>query len=215
MKQLDKFLSQAFQAFDDGQLDEAERLYRECLTLSDGDLADEMRSLDGLGFTLALKERFAESLVCYKRVLEIAQIEQNVSDEAIALHQIAMVYRMEKDFGRALKVFTQEKNLRENLLPVDFAGFSANAYEFGVIALAENRVSESGRYFDEALLHGQKAQDMMCVGCAQRGRGHYFKAIEKIKDAADAFSKSISAFEKVGEVKGAEEVRLMRRELCR
>ncbi|WP_318617833.1 tetratricopeptide repeat protein [Sporosarcina sp. YIM B06819] len=214
MTQFDNTYSEAFQLFDNGQLEEAETLYRECLYLSDNDLEKEMRSLHGLGFTLAMQERFAESLDCYKRVLAISQIKQNVSDEAIAYHQIGMVYRLEKDYAQALQAFGQEKELRERLLPEDFIGFSANAYEFGIIALAENRLSESKRFFEEALHQGQQANDLMCIACAQRGKGQYFVANGEIDNAAEAFSMSISAFEQAGVENAAQEVRLMRQEFC-
>ena len=94
-------------------------------------------------------------------------------------------------------------------MPDHHVGFSANAYELGLIALLEGRLDDSQIKFDEALKYAELAQDWMCVGCALRGKGQYHAVVGNGDEAKKSFLGSIEAFDKIGELKGAEEVRKM------
>ena len=120
-----------------------------------------------------------------------------------------MVYRMEQNYDVAQKFFIQEKDLLERELPDHHVGFSANAYEFGLIALLEDRLDDSKIQFDGALKHAELAQDFMCIGCALRGLGRYYAVVGNRDEAKKSFLGSIEAFNKIGELKGAKEVREM------
>lgn len=204
----EELLTIAFQLFDEGKLEEAEQLYRKCL-LELKHIDDEKTALHGLGFTLACKGDFEEAVYCYETLLTMAKKEGNHFDEAIALHQVGMVYRMAMNFERAVDFFLQEKELRENKLPDHHVGFSANAYELGFIALLEKRLDESEKYFDEAINYGEKADDQMCIGCALRGKGQYLEEIGNHNGAQKAYLLSMTAFEKAGDSRGVEEVGVM------
>lgn len=201
----EELLTTAFRLFDEGKLEAAEQLYRRCM-LEPKHNDDEKTALHGLGFTLACKGDFDEAVYCYEKLLTMAKKEGNHFDEAIALHQIGMVYRMALNFAEALKFFVQEKELRENKLPDHHVGFSANAYELGFIALLEKRLDESGRHFDEALKYGVKADDQVCIGCALRGKGQYLVEIGNHKDAQKVYIRSMKAFEEADDTRGVEEV---------
>lgn len=205
MKEL---LALAFQHFDDGKLKEAEQLYRQCLS-EVVHHEDEKESLHGLGFTLAMKGTFKEAVDCYEKLLTMAESEGNFVDEAIALHQIGMVYRIEMNFTKSLEFFRREKELREKKLPDHHVGFSANAYEFGLIALLEKRMDESESHFEEALVQGEIAEDLICIACALRGKGQYFEVLGNRENAKNSFLLSIEAFEKAGDSRGAVQVREM------
>ncbi|GEN83350.1 hypothetical protein SLU01_16620 [Sporosarcina luteola] len=201
-------LERAVQLFEEDRFEEAEKIFHERL-LKVSDEQEEQYILHWLGFTLAMKGVYTEARDCYERLLLTAKEEEDLFDEAIALHQLGMVYRLEKNYQKSLDLFTQEKELWEKEMPNHHVGFSANAYELGLIALLENRLDDSSRHFDEALRRAELADDWMCIGCAMRGKGQYFEAVKELEKAKRAFLGSIEAFEKVGETKGAREVRGM------
>ena len=203
-------LERAFRLFEEDRFEEAETIYRECLSSAVNE-EEEENVLHGLGFTLAMKGEFGEARDCYEKLLLRARVDENHLNEAIALHQIGMVYRMEKNYGVALEFFIQEKELWEREMPDHHVGFSANAYELGLIALLEERLEDSEIQFDEALEHAELAQDFMCIGCALRGQGQYYAAVGNRDKAKKSFLGSIEAFDKIGELKGADEVRKMMR----
>lgn len=200
-------LTEAFKAFDAENWSEAEQLYRRAIKEAEGQNERYLNNaLHMLAFTLAMKEAFRESLLLYERLLAKAQ---NASDEAIALHQIGMVYRMEKKYDKAIASFNKEKKLRVNSLRHDYVGFSANSYEFGQIAFEKEELQEAFTHFTEALDYGKSAYDQICIGCAHRGLGTYFDKVGAQNKAMQSFEKSISAFEEAGDSGGAEQVRGM------
>lgn len=206
-------LTEAFRLFYEERFDEAEQLYRACLSEAEEGSQDAKTALHGLGFTLSMKGEYIEAFACYENLLLSAIKEQNHLSEAVALHQIGMVCRMNNDYALAKDYFQREKNVREQSLLDDHIGFSANAYEFGLIALHENRLEESLQYFNESIEQGNLAKDHMCIACAYRGKGQYYEAAENKDEAKESFQKSVHHFLEAGDEKGAAEVQEMIRSL--
>lgn len=208
--QIKVLLANAFEKFDSEEWDTAEDLYRKGMQLADG--KDERllnNCIHGLAFTLALKGNFQEAHLLYKKLLKDAQNNQDISEEAIALHQIGMVYRMEKKFNRAIEIFTEEKQLREEKLPNDFVGFSANAYELGIIALEMEEFEQTISYLTKALENGCLANDPICMACAHRGMGEYYQRSGNVYESKIHFQQSIELFEQSGDERGVASVRLL------
>lgn len=205
MVEMKKLLAVAFKAFEEENwwLD-AEQLYRRAI--KEAKEFDEQYlndTLHMLAFTLAMKKEFPESRSIYEQLLSVAT---NDSDKAIVLHQIGMVYRLEKQYDKAIESFSKEKILREKSLQNDFVGFSANAYEFGFIALERDQFKQAFTYFSQALEHGKAADDLICIACAYRGLGSYYAQAEEEIKAIESFRSSISAFEEARDSIGAEKV---------
>lgn len=201
-------LGEAFRLFDVGELEESESIYRQCLEQAEN-REDEQSALHGLGFALAMKEEWPEALACYEKLHSWAMEERNITDEAIALHQIGMVHRMRGAYDLAGEAFTQELAQRNEKLPEDHVGFSAVAYELGLLALTEKRIQEAFRYFEEALRQGELAGCGICIGCAHRGLGQTYNETMELKQSRTHFMRSAEAFEKGGDVRAAAEARSM------
>ena len=122
--------------------------------------------------------------------------------KAIAMHQIGMVYRMDRRYNDAFEMFSKEKKIRETSLNHDFVGFSANAYEFGQIMLEKEHFEQAFTYFRQALAYGETANDLICIACAKRGLGTYYARISDIENAKRYFKESISTFNGAGDIQG-------------
>lgn len=204
MEKMKKLLAVAFNAFEEENWLDAEQLYRkavkEAKEFEEHYLND---ALHMLAFTLAMKQEYPESRSIYEKLLGTAT---NDSDKAIILHQIGMVYRLERQYDKAIASFTKEKVLREKSLQNDSVGFSANAYEFGFIAMERAQLKLAFTYFSQALEHGMAADDLICIACAYRGLGTYYDKAEERNKAIQSFRSSISAFEETGDSIGARKV---------
>ncbi|QTD39663.1 tetratricopeptide repeat protein [Sporosarcina sp. Te-1] len=201
-------LGEAFRLFDAGELEESESLYRQCLDQA-RNKGDEQSALHGLGFVLAMKGKWSEALACYEELYSRATQDCNNIDQAIALHQIGMVHRMRGAYDLATEAFTQELAQRKVKLPEDHVGFSAVAYELGLLALTEKRIQEAFRYFEESLREGELAGCGICIGCAHRGLGQTYNETGELEQSRSHFMRSADAFEKGGDAPGAAEARSM------
>ena len=191
----------AFDAFEREDWTEAERLYRTQIANPE----QEEDAMHMLAFTLAMKNEFTEARTLYKELLRRAERQNHDESAATAMHQLAMVCRMEGDAAAARKWLERERTLRRDRLQDDHAGHSANAYEFGEAALIEGKLEEAIGAFRLALREGKKAGDDMCIACSWRGIGQ--ASVRFGHDPGPAYEQSIGAFRRAGDSKGEAEVR--------
>lgn len=194
-------MKEAFEAFEREDWTEAERLYRAHLA----DPEQKENAMHMLAFTLAMKKEYDGARALYEELLGRAEQHENDEAAAIAMHQLAMVCRMEGNAPTARKWLERERNLRRDRLPDDHAGHSANAYEFGEAALLGGNLEEAIGAFRLALREGKKAGDDVCIACAWRGIGQASTRFGH--DPRPAYEQSIAAFKRAGDAKGEEEVR--------
>ncbi|MEK5174335.1 tetratricopeptide repeat protein [Heyndrickxia sp. FSL W8-0496] len=136
MNKMNEKINQAFTYFDNGELDKAEQIYRECLREVQDKKSQEYRNiLHGLGYVKSHNNDFDGARKIYMELIEIAQSTLNKKFEAIALHQLGMVERLAKNFNEALLLFQNEQQMLEKYFPDFFVGMSANFYEQGMIFL--------------------------------------------------------------------------------
>jgi tetratricopeptide (TPR) repeat protein len=194
-------MNEAFEAFEREDWTEAERLYREQLSSPER----EENAIHMLAFTLAMKKEFNESRSLYEELLQRAEQQDRDAASAIAMHQLAMVCRLEGDAPAARKWLVRERALRRERLRDDHAGHSANAYEFGEAALLEGKLEEAIGAFRLALREGKKAEDDMCIACAWRGIGQ--ASVRFGHNPGPAYEQSLDAFRRAGDAKGEAEAR--------
>lgn len=204
MEHIEKLLNRAFLAFHEDRLDDAERLYREILSLDDEFAASS--AIYMLGFVKAHQGAFAESLQIYGDLLDAARGDGDRDYEAVLLHQIGMVHRLAEDYAAAEATFEAEMTLRHAHLADDALGFSAAFYEQGYIAFLGGDHARGVTLLNTALDYGNQADDPMCRGCALRGLGEIAEALGDREQARAHFLASASEFHAVDEEKGAEEV---------
>ena len=207
-------LKQAFLAFDQGNLSQAEQLYlfalQEFVRIKDENYKIAM---NGLAFTYSSQHQFNRARSLYQTLFRLAQYQKDLQWQAIALHQLGMVERLAENFSAAQKIFQDEYNFRLLHLPNDQAGFSANYYEQGYLHLKLGERSQAKQALISALEMAEQAADLMCLGCAHRGLGEVYLALSDRTTATAEFSLSLEAFEKIGDAIAASEVQTVLREL--
>ena len=153
------------------------------------------------------EENFDKALLACQRYIQLARKEQNAEQEHIGLHQLAMVYRSQGNFKKALELIEEEAKL----LAIDFSEdklkWSVNDYEQGYLRLQLGELESALHFMKRSLENALMTDDLIAQACAYRGLGEIY-ATSRITDLAEqAFMQSITAFEEAGDDIGANEVR--------
>ncbi|MCS6839479.1 MAG: tetratricopeptide repeat protein [Roseiflexus sp.] len=200
-------LHQASLAFDKGRYDEAERLYAAALAAgSSSERELYKKAAHGLAFAYCFRGKFDQARELYANLYRLVQEARDMPWQAIVLHQRGVVERMAGEFDRALAIFQEEYRFRASHLPDDLAGFAANLYEQGYILLKSGDAAHARMIMHRSLEIAQQANDAMCLGCAYRGLGEIYAALNERDQARVYFSLSEQAFRQAGDLIAAEEV---------
>lgn len=204
---MDPLFHQAFLAFDSGRYDEAERLYALALEKYPVSQYEQYRqAAHGLAFTCCFQNKFDQAREIYTNLYRVVQDAHDLRWQAIVLHQQGVVERMAGNFCEALSMFQKEYDFRSLHLPDDSAGFAANLYEQGYILLKLGDTAQALTIMYRSLDMAQQANDAMCLGCAYRGLGEIYAALDEHDQARTCFSLSGQAFEQAGDQVAAAEV---------
>lgn len=200
-------LHQAFLAFDNGRYDEAERLYAAALAACSTDRYEQYRQVaHGLAFTYCFQNKFDQARELYARLYRLVQEAHDVRWQAIVLHQQGVVERMAGNLGIAQALFREEYRFRLSYVPDDHAGFAANLYEQGYILFKSGNVAQARAIMHRSLEMAQQANDAMCQGCAYRGLGEIYAALNERDQARVFFLRGEQAFRQAGDRIAAEAV---------
>ncbi|MBZ0292665.1 MAG: tetratricopeptide repeat protein [Anaerolineae bacterium] len=208
---LDRLLQEAFHAFDNDRLDEAETLYRHCLhRLKDSDDTDTYHhALHMLAFVRSHQGDFDEARQIYQQLLDAARQREDQQAISINLHQLGMVERLAGQYIQAQQLFETEFQHLKTHLPDFNLGLSANAYERAYARLLQGDVVSAESVMMEALDYAEAGQDPVCKACALRGMGEIHLARQNKQQAQDYFAQSAAAFRMVGDDKAALQVEQM------
>ncbi|TIH99414.1 hypothetical protein FAJ39_07610 [Streptococcus suis] len=153
------------------------------------------------------KENFDKALLACQRYVQLARKEQNAEQEHIGLHQLAMVYRSQGDFKKALELIEEEATLLATEFSEDKLKWSVNDYEQGYLRLQLGELDSALHFMKRSLENALMTDDLIAQACAYRGLGEIY-ATNRITDLAEqAFMQSITAFEEADDDIGANEVR--------
>ncbi|WP_238139822.1 hypothetical protein [Streptococcus suis] len=153
------------------------------------------------------EENFDKALLACQRYVQLARKEQNAEQEHIGLHQLAMVYRSQGDFKKALELIEEEATLLATDFPEDKLKWSVNDYEQGYLRLQLGELKSALHFMKRSLENALMTDDLISQACAYRGLGEIY-ATSRITDLAEqAFMQSITAFEEADDDIGVEEVR--------
>ncbi|MEW4353647.1 hypothetical protein AB1I63_01930 [Streptococcus pneumoniae] len=195
-------LDQAWQAFIDGNILEAEQLVS-MLKMDDS----SSRSLKAY---LALeKENYQQAMDLYEQNRMEALFVNNHADLHVALHQQAMVAREMGECEHALDLIAQEEKIIQQHFSDDALRLSVNAYEQGYLRMKLGRSSEGLAYMEQSLGWSLKTDDWIAQACAYRGLGEIYQVLGNIEESKASFEKSLLLFRQAGDEIGAEEVEKM------
>ena len=199
-------MQQAYTAFDNGHLVQAEQLYRLVLQQAEAENKIYKSAVNGLAFTYSLQKDFERARELYRNLYKLVCLQNDRKWQAITLHQLGMVERLAGNFQKAQQLFQHEYEFRVLNLPDDLAGFSANYYEQGYVYLKLKFLTQAEQAMSEALKMALQAGDTMCLGCSYRGLGEVYVALGDFNRAKENFSLSIRVFEQLGDKIAALEV---------
>lgn len=207
---LQQLLENAFQAFDEDRLGEAETLYRHSLTripVTDGETYRNARHM--LAFVMSHQQAFDDARQIYQDLLADAHQRQDLMAISVNLHQLGMVERLASQYEQASRFFEAERQHLLQHLPDFSLGLSANAYERGYLQLLLGHPAVAESILQESLKFAEVANDAICTACALRGLGEVY-IIQRDKDRAQAcLSRSAALFRQQGDKKAVAEVNAM------
>ena len=122
------------------------------------------------------------------------------------LHQLAMIYRDQGDFHKALKLIEDEEKIIEEHFPNDNLKKAINNYEQGYVRLKLNNLNEALTFMNLSLEQSLETDDVISQACSYRGLGEIYLALEDKGLANTHFKRAIELFESVGEFEGIKEI---------
>ena len=198
-------MEQAWQLFMEGKIEQAKKLVEPDFSV---ETCTDYHLLNLMGYIYLEEKNYNDSLKIYQRYIDLARSENDLENEHIGYHQLAMVYRDLGEFQKALLYINLEMEIIQNNFPDDALKFSINYYEQGFLHLKLGELEHSENYMQKSLDFSLKTVDFIAQACAYRGMGEIYLA-QKSDKAQDYFYQSIQLFEKAEDKIGADEVRAL------
>ncbi|HFI0148652.1 TPA: tetratricopeptide repeat protein [Streptococcus suis] len=197
-------IDKAWEFFFEGKVLEAKQLLEKEYQV---ETCLEYEVLNLFAYLYLEEENFDKALLACQRYIQLARKEQNAEQEHIGLHQLAMVYRSQGNFKKALELIEEEATLLATDFSKDKLKWSVNDYEQGYLRLQLGELDSALHFMKRSLENALMTDDLIAQACAYRGLGEIY-ATNRITDLAEqAFIQSITAFEEAGDDIGVEEVR--------
>ncbi|HFI0077123.1 TPA: hypothetical protein ACGO3I_001003 [Streptococcus suis] len=157
---------------------------------------------------LYLEEKsFETALLACQRYLQLSRDKKDIEQEHIGLHQLAMVYRSQGNFKKALELIEEEAALLATDFSEDKLKWSINEYEQGYLRLQLGELESAQHFMKRSLENALMTDDLIAQACAYRGLGEIYATNTATTLAEQAFEQSITVFEEAGDDIGANEVR--------
>ena len=198
-------MEQAWQLFMEGKIEQAKKLVEPDFSV---ETCTDYHLLNLMGYIYLEEKNYNDSLRIYQRYIALARSKNDLENEHIGYHQLAMVYRDLGEFQKALLYINLEMEIIQNNFPDDALKFSINYYEQGFLHLKLGELKYAENHIQKSLDFALKTDDFITQACAYRGMGEIYLAQESDK-AQDYFYQSIQLFEKAEDKIGADEVRTL------
>ncbi|HEM4323043.1 TPA: tetratricopeptide repeat protein [Streptococcus suis] len=197
-------MDKAWEFFFEGKIVEAKQLLEKEYQV---ETCLDYAGLNLFAYLYIEEENFDKALLACQRYVQLARKEQNAEQEHIGLHQLAMVYRSQGDFKKALELIEEEATVLATEFSEDKLKWSVNDYEQGYLRLQLGELESALHFMKRSLENALMTDDLIAQACAYRGLGEIY-ATSRITDLAkQAFMQSITAFEEADDDIGVEEVR--------
>ena len=198
-------MEQAWQLFMEGKIEQAKKLVEPDFSV---ETCTDYHLLNLMGYIYLEEKNYNNSLKIYQRYIDLARSKNDLENEHIGYHQLAMVYRDLSEFQKTLLYINQEMEIIQNNFPNDALKLSINYYEQGFLHLKLGELEYAENHMQKSLDFALKTDDFIAQACAYRGMGEIYLDQESDK-AQDYFYQSIQLFEKAEDKIGADEVRTL------
>ena len=193
----------AWDLFLEGKTSEAKKLVEQDFSI---DTCTDFSLLNLIGYLLLAEKDYASCTRIFEKYILLAQQNEDKEHEHIGLHQLAMIYREQGNFHKALKLIENEEEIIEEHFPNDNLKKAVNNYEQGYLRLKLNNLNEALTFMNLSLEQSLETDDVISQACSYRGLGEIYLALEDKGLANTHFKRAIELFESVGEFEGVKEI---------
>ena len=193
----------AWDLFLEGKTSEAKKLVEQDFSI---DTCTDFSLLNLMGYLLLAEKDYASCTHIFEKYILLAQQNEDKEHEHIGLHQLAMIYREQGNFHKALKLIENEEEIIEEHFPNDNLNKAINNYEQGYLRLKLNNLNEALTFMNLSLEQSLETDDVISQACSYRGLGEIYLALEDKGLANTHFKRAIELFESVGEFEGVKEI---------
>ena len=193
----------AWDLFLEGNILEAKKLVEQDFSI---DTCTDFSLLNLMGYLLLAEKDYASCTRIFEKYILLAQQNEDKEHEHIGLHQLAMIYREQGNFHKALKLIENEEEIIEEHFPNDNLNKAINNYEQGYLRLKLNNLNEALTFMNLSLEQSLETDDVISQACSYRGLGEIYLALEDKGLANTHFKRAIELFESVGEFEGVKEI---------
>ena len=193
----------AWDLFLEGKTSEAKKLVEQDFSI---DTCTDFSLLNLMGYLLLAEKDYASCTHIFEKYILLAQQNENKEHEHIGLHQLAMIYRDQGNFHKALKLIEDEKKIVEEHFPNDNLKKAVNNYEQGYVRFKLNNLDEALIFMNLSLEQSLETDDVICQACGYRGLGEIYLALKDTELSNRHFKRAIELFESVGEFEGIKEI---------
>ena len=193
----------AWDLFLEGKTLEAKKLVEQDFFI---DTCTDFSLLNLMGYLLLAEKDYASCTRIFEKYILLAQQNEDKEHKHIGLHQLAMIYREQGNFHKALKLIENEEEIIEEHFPNDNLKKAVNNYEQGYLRLKLNNLDEALTFMNLSLEQSLETDDVISQACSYRGLGEIYLALEDKGLANTHFKRAIELFESVGEFEGIKEI---------
>ena len=196
-------LDTAWDLFLEGKASEAKKLVEQDFSI---DTCTDFSLLNLMGYLLLAEKDYASCTHIFEKYILLAQQNEDKENEHIGLHQLAMIYREQGDFHKALKLIEDEEKIVEEYFPNDNLKKAVNNYEQGYVRFKLNNLDEALTFMNLSLEQSLRTDDVISQACSYRGLGEIYLAFGDTQLANMHFEKAIELFKSVDESEGIKEI---------
>ena len=193
----------AWDLFLEGKISEAKKLVEQDFSI---DACTDFSLLNLMGYLLLAEKDYVSCTHIFEKYILLAQLNEDKENEHIGLHQLAMIYREQGNFHKALKLIKDEEKIIEEHFPNDNLKKAVNNYEQGYVRFKLNNLDEALTFMNLSLEQSLETDDVISQACCYRGLGEIYLALEDTELSNRHFKRAIELFESVGEFEGIKEI---------
>ena len=189
-------INTAWDLFLEGKTSEAKKLVEQDFSI---DTCTDLSLLNLMGYLFLAEKDYSLCIQIFEKYIMLAQENEDKENEHIGLHQLAMIYRGQGDFHKALKLIEDEEKIVEEHFPNDNLKKAVNNYEQGYVRFKLNNLDEALTFMNLSLEQSLRTDDVISQACSYRGLGEIYLAFGDTQLANMHFEKAIEIFKSVDE----------------
>lgn len=196
-------INTAWDLFLEGKTSEAKKLVEQDFSI---DTCTDLSLLNLMGYLFLAEKDYSLCIQIFEKYILLAQQNEDKENEQIGLHQLAMIYRNQGDFHKALKLIEDEEKIVEEHFSNDNLKKAVNNYEQGYVRFKLNNLDEALTFMNLSLEQSLRTDDVISQACSYRGLGEIYLAFGNTQLANMHFEKAIELFKSVDESEGIKEI---------